>query len=215
MTEILRPMFGARRKDILEYGVRVLLSGHQNIRKLKRHHSPAFHGFRVWPSSWLLMDFFKNRGMPADTRVMEVGCGWGLAGIYCAKRYGALVTGVDKDPEVFPYLRLHAELNDVKINEIRKTFSGLTKENLNGVDVVIGADICFWDTLIDPLIQFIGLALGSGVKLVVIADPGRASFEDLETYCVGNMSGEALGWEVIRPHPIQGRILKIGSLMQG
>jgi RNA polymerase sigma-70 factor (ECF subfamily) len=43
------------------------------------------------------MDYLEHQGLPRETRVMEVGCGWGLAGIYCAREHGARVTGLDAD----------------------------------------------------------------------------------------------------------------------
>ena len=61
---------------------------------------------------------------------MEVGCGWGLLGIYCAKKYGARVTGVDIDSEVFPYLNLHAEINQVEISTLKKGYDGLRGNHL-------------------------------------------------------------------------------------
>ena len=44
---------------------------------------------------------------------MEVGCGWGRASIYCTKKHDSEGLGVDADPKVFPYLHVHAEINDV------------------------------------------------------------------------------------------------------
>ncbi len=49
---------------------------------------------------------------------MEVGCGWGLLSIYCAKNFQAQLTGVDADKNVFPFLKLHAKANGVKIKRI-------------------------------------------------------------------------------------------------
>ncbi|MCP4577139.1 MAG: methyltransferase, partial [Deltaproteobacteria bacterium] len=175
-------------------------------------HSPSYHGFRVWPSSWLLIDFFKHRGLPYGTRVMEVGCGWGSAGIYCAKAHGAIVTAVDIDPEIFPYLRLHTEINEVKIATMRKGFDELTNKHFEHVDVMIGADICFWDGMVDPLKRLIHRALLGGVRLVVIADPGRPTFCELAEDFVEKRGGEILDWAVKRPHYIQGQILKICPL---
>jgi predicted nicotinamide N-methyase len=90
------------------------------------------------------MDYFKRRGLRERSRVLEVGCGWGLSGIYCAKTHGAAVTGIDIDPEVFPFLHLQAAINGVEITTFKKGFNGLRKEHLKGIDVLIGADICFW-----------------------------------------------------------------------
>jgi predicted nicotinamide N-methyase len=195
--------------QIQAYGVRVLLSTHPRIRKLKRHYAPSVHGNMHWASSWLLMDYFKRRGLAEGTRVTEVGCGWGLAGIYCAKKHGAIVTGLDIDSEVFPYLRLHSEVNKVEIATISKSFTKLTQRHLEDVDVLIGSDICFWDSIVDPLKRFVRKALRAGVQLVLIADPGRPTFEEFAEYFTDRSGAEVLDWDVHRPRRIRGRILRI------
>ena len=202
------------KSEILGYGVRAFRSPHTKIRKLKRLYAPSLFGYRVWTSSWLLMDFFKYRGMPGGTHVMDVGCGWGLAGIYCAKKHNAVVTSVDIDSEVFPYLRLHADMNEVKIVTLRKGFEELEDKHLYNIDIMIGADICFWDTMVDPLKRLIIRALGAGVQLVLIADPGRPTFDEVVKYFIKKRSGEMLYRTVQRPHRIQGRILKISALTE-
>lgn len=193
------------------YGIEVLLSGHGELRRLKRNYIPSCHGNKFWKSSWLLMDYLKKNGMPRGTRVMEVGCGWGLAGIYCAKNHGARVIGVDMDPGVFPFLDLHAEVNGVKVKTLNRKFGGISADDLNKVDVLIGADICFWDSLVLPLKRLILKALRSGVKLVLIADPGRSPFEELGQYFVEKKDGDIFEWNVRRPRNIMGKILRIKS----
>jgi predicted nicotinamide N-methyase len=143
---------------------------------------------------------------------MEVGCGWGLLGIYCAKRYSARVISVDVDPEVLPYLELHAKVNQVAIDTLRKDFDGLRTKHLDGVDVLIGADVCFWDTLVKPLKNLILRALRAKVKQVLISDPGRPPFEEVGEYFVNKRGGEILDWTAQRPRRSEGRILKIGSM---
>ena len=195
--------------QIRAYGIRVLLSRHPQIRKLKRHHTPSVHGNMHWASSWLLMDYFRRRGLAEGTRVTEVGCGWGLAGIYCARRHGAIVTGVDVDSEVFPYLRLHSDINNVEIATMSKSFNKLTQSHLKDVDVLIGSDICFWDSIVDPLKGLVRKAVRAGVQLVLIADPGRPPFEELAGYFTDNSGAEVLDWNVGRPRRISGQILRI------
>lgn len=143
---------------------------------------------------------------------MELGCGWGLAGIFCAKNHGAEVTSVDIDSEVFPYLHIHTQINHVEVSTMQLGFDDLISDHLKGIDVMIGADICFWDSLVDSLERLICRALGEGVQFVVIADPGRSSFEKLGRHFVQEMRGEVRDRSVQRPYPIQGQILKIGSL---
>ena len=202
-------MVKTRKTKIRANGVTVLLSGHPEVRRLKAYNIPSNHGNRFWTSSWLLMDYFKRRGLPKGTRVMEVGCGWGLSGIYCAKKHGAAVTGVDIDPDVFPFLHLHAEVNEVKVATMRKGFNDLRIRHLKDFNVMMGADICFWDDMMDPLRKLIGRALRAGVELVLIADPGRSPFLELGEYFNEKGIGEILDWTVHRPRRIQGQILRI------
>ena len=157
------------------------------------------------------MDYFMHHALPQGARVMEIGCGWGLAGIYCAKKHGAIVTGVDTDPEVFPYLRLHAEINKVSVATLHQKFNRLKETHLQDIDVVIGADICFWDKMVHPLKRFIHRALRAGVQLVIIADPARSPFEKLSKYFVKKGKGETLNWHVQRPRNIAGQLLKINN----
>jgi predicted nicotinamide N-methyase len=197
------------KKEILAYGLRILLSPHPEIRRLKRENTPTSHGNKFWTSSWLLMDYFKSNGLSEGSRVMEIGCGWGLTGIYCAKKHNACVTGVDIDPHVFPFLNLHAAINKVNIKTMKKSFDELTGKSLSETDILVGADICFWDEMVAPLQRLIERALRSGVKTVLIADPVRSPFEKLGDYFKDNMGGEIVEWSVKSPRHIQGKILKV------
>jgi predicted nicotinamide N-methyase len=199
----------AAKTQIRAYGIRVLLSAHPEIRKLKRLHAPSVHGNKHWPSSWLLMDYFKRRGLREGTRVTELGCGWGLAGIYCAKKHGAVVMGVDIDANVFPYLRLHSDINNVGITTIKKSFVELTDRHLKNTDILIGSDICFWNKMVAPLKKLIDQALAAGVQLVLIADPGRETFERVAKYSAKKWEADVLDWTVRRPRFISGKILQI------
>ncbi len=205
-------MIRGRKKYKQAYGVRLLLSHHPEIRKLKRFNAPSVHGNKLWKSTWLLVDYLHRRGLPEDLRVMEVGCGWGLLGIYCAKKYGARVIAVDLDPEVLPYLELHARINEVKISFMKKDFDAIRSKHLKEVDLLLAADVCFWDTLEKPLKNLILRALRAEVKQVLISDPGRPPFEEVGEYFVSKRGGEIFDWTAQRPRRSEGRILKIGSL---
>lgn len=192
-------------------GVSFYQSRHARIRQLKHLHSPLGFGYRIWTSCWLLMDYLKALGIPLGLQVMDVGCGWGLAGIFCAKSLKATVTCVDADPEVFPFLRLHAELNQVQVFTLNKRYENLTSQELDDIDLLIGADICFWDEMPEQLNSMIDRALAARVRLILIADPGRTSFERLAEDCKANYGASTFNLAVRRPYPLSGRILKISN----
>ncbi|MCF8061159.1 MAG: methyltransferase domain-containing protein [Deltaproteobacteria bacterium] len=199
------------RQEFQAHGVRALLSRHPAVRRLKRERFPTQHGNRFWSSSWVLMDYLGRSGLPPACRVIDVGCGWGLAGIFCASRYGARVTAVDADPDVFPFLRLHAGVNRVDIATLRSDFTRITTRTLREVDYLIGADICFWDSLVRPIHNLILRALRAGVKGVLIADPGRSPFEAVGESVLSRREGEVLTWTTSRPRTMHGRILRLGD----
>ncbi|MBU2549571.1 MAG: methyltransferase [Proteobacteria bacterium] len=198
--------------EISHSGVRVFNARHRSIRQLKRSHTPAIFGYRVWKSSWLLIDYIRQEGLSDGLRIMDVGCGWGLAGIYCAKQHQARVTCVDADDGVFPFLRFHSDLNQVEIETRHLNFGQLTDEHFTGIDMMIGADICFWNDLVDPVISMIRRAQASGVRLILIADPGRTPFEEVGRRYDDENPGLILNRRISRPYQFEGRILKIGSL---
>lgn len=202
-------MADKQQKEILAHGIKVLLSRHSTIRKLKKDHIPTNHGNRFWWSSWLLMDYFERHGIPENSHIMEIGCGWGLAGIYCARMHGARVTGADIDPDVLPFARLHAEINRANVTFFQKGFDHLKTGDLQGVNIIIGADICFWDHMTDSLRRLIGRAKRAGVQQVLISDPIRSPFEALCEYFCEGRGGEVLDWTTSEPREILGQILRI------
>jgi predicted nicotinamide N-methyase len=194
--------------QVRAHGVVCLLASHPEIRRLKRASPPAIHGTRQWPSSWLLIDYLSRHPLPRRARVLEVGAGWGLAGIYCARRFDAEVVAVDKDPAVFPYLSLHAEVNGVRVRTLRAGFAGIGRRLLAEVDVVVGSDICFWRSMIPEVRNLVVRSLGSGVGLVLVADPARSTFESMAAGLAARGIGTVLDWRTERPRPRSGRILR-------
>jgi predicted nicotinamide N-methyase len=116
---------------------------------------------------------------------------------------------MDRDSAVFPYLNLHADINDVTVTTMEADFDDLTANYMKDVDIIIGADICFWDSMVGTLKTLILRALKSGVKTIIIADPGRTTFERLGQYFLDNRIGEIRNRDINHPYAIQGRILKI------
>lgn len=190
------------------YGVTFLSAQHKDLKKLKRQSDqPSIHGNKFWGSTYLLMDYLHHNPLPTGSKVLELGCGWGAAGIFCAKQFDANVIGIDADPAVFPYLDLHAQYNQVEITTTACYFEDLTAEHFADIDVIIGADICFWDELTETLKDLIDIAVESGVKQIILSDPERAPFLELADNCVDEYFAELLPYTVNEPRRASGCLL--------
>lgn len=197
-------------KQFARFKIERMSASHPAMTKLKREgHIASIHGNKHWPSADLLMDFFEQHPLPKRKRVIDVGCGWGLGGIYCAKTYKSKVLAVDADDAVFPYLNAHAELNEVKIKTHHGDFKSVKGKLLDDVHTVIGTDICFWDEMIKPLYKVIDRALDAGAKRIAIADPGRSPFFKLAEKCAKKHGGEMIDWDSTKYPKISGYVLYI------
>lgn len=199
-------------KNIFQaYGILLLKNNHRFVRKLKKYYTPSIHGHKTWNSSFLLMDYFlHNETLGHENKVLELGCGWGPTSIFCAQHASASVTGVDRDDEVFPFLEVQAALNEVEVETKQASFEKLSKKELSGFDIMIGADVCFWDQLTKIHYNLIRRAFRAGVKEIIIADPGREPFYSLAEKCLFKYpESELIDWYSTEPEYFEGEILHI------
>ena len=178
------------------YGLRLPKPSHPQLRLLRSRHAPSAQGHKTWNATWLLADFLTEHPIPQNLRVLDAGCGWGLAGIFCARAFGATVTAVDIDPQVFPYLALHTELNEVTVQTLQAPLDAIPDELLARQDLLIGADICFRQNMVGPVHQLVARARAAGVPRLLLADPGRPSFKNL---CTLTASAHSQSWQISEP----------------
>jgi len=194
-------------------GLQIMNSSHRDIKRLKQEGYVAeLHGNKFWNSSFLLMNHLKKHPLKKNARVLEIGCGWGLLGIFCAKNFSARVTGVDADKNVFPFLNLHSELNGVKVKTEKSSFEQLTQNWLANFDVILGSDICFWDDMSIILYNLIRRSLRAGVKQIIISDPCRSPFNDLANRCQERLANAyTVSRRMSRPVRASGELLIIDN----
>ena len=114
---------------------------------------------------------------------------------------------------MFPFLHLHAEINKVSVRTHRALFQDLKKKQLADQDLVIGADICFWDEMVDPLYKLILKAVKAGVGQVIVADPGCPPFDEVCEKAEKKLGGEVKEWQIDNgPVKANGWLLIVGSL---
>ncbi|TQV70113.1 methyltransferase domain-containing protein [Exilibacterium tricleocarpae] len=192
------------------FGLTILKNNHKDIRRLRQETGAAeIHGNKFWKSSFLLMDYLQESRPRQRLKILEIGCGWGLGGIFCAKHFAARVTSLDADASVFPYLLHHADINGVKVETWRSRYENVRRVDLSRFDMVIGADICFWDSMVDPLFNLVRRAHQAGVGRIVLSDPGRPTFRTVAQRCVDKLEADYQAWHVPAPHNTSGLILEV------
>jgi len=178
-------------------GLKIPYARHPRVRAIKRQgHYPSMHGTKLWSASGVLIDYIASTTAIAPQSVIDAGCGWGLAGIWCAKTFESAVASVDADASVMPYLELVADLNEVEITPVVARFEQLDTALLGATDWLIAADVCFWDELVDPVTSMIEKAIESGTKRIMISDPRREPFFDVADTILSDYGGELVEWRV-------------------
>lgn len=162
------------------FGLDILRANDPTIRQIKQSQDATIlHGNKIWKSSYVLMDYLLDHPLKAQSHVLELGCGWGLGSLFCQRQFDAHCVALDADEAVFPCLEAMAKQNNSQLPHVQMRFSDITVEQLAGFDVLIGADICFWDGLSEELFDLLDRALEAGVSRIVLSDPGRPPFRAL------------------------------------
>ena len=162
------------------HGVKALKPNHPEVAQLQREgYQPSDFGSRIWRSSYLLIDYLSDRSFEDTNDVIELGCGWGLAGTYLQKWHDVEVTATDIDADVFPYQQLLCRHNGVAMRTQQCSLSGLCRENLKQVDLMIGADICYSETNASDLESLCHRLADQGGGELILADSGRPPFHQL------------------------------------
>ena len=101
-----------------------------------------------------------------------------------------------------------ADINDVKVKSSVKDFTKLTGKFLGEAELIVGSDICFWNSLVKPLALTVNRALSNGTKRIIISDPGRPTFYE---FCelVGKRHNVLLQeWYSIEPDRYEGEVVE-------
>jgi predicted nicotinamide N-methyase len=103
-------------------------------------------------------------------RVLDFASGSGLIGIAAAKAGAAKVLAFDIDPMAKAATRLNAEINDVKVEELRKVSM---EKPFNKADIIVTGDVCYNQAMTTRIMRWLYLCVDRGIP-VLLGDPGRA-----------------------------------------
>lgn len=128
----------------------------------------------LWPSARMLAKCVLREPWetyPQPVRVLEVGCGLGLAGVACLSR-GLDVTFSDVDETALAFAANNARLNGFASGFRTLPLDLRCPPADAAYPVVIGSDLMYEERLVDPLVRLLESVLAPG-GVCLIADPDR------------------------------------------
>jgi predicted nicotinamide N-methyase len=131
-----------------------------------------------WPSLWPAARMLAKAVVrepwekyPQPVRVLEIGCGLGLAGVACLAR-GLHVTFSDVDETALTFAAANARLNGFPIGFRTRPLDFRCPPATEQYPVVIGSDLMYAARLVEPLVGVLAAVLAPG-GTCLIADPDR------------------------------------------
>jgi predicted nicotinamide N-methyase len=195
---------------INHHGIALLRAADPRVRRIRRSLPKASaHGNKIWRSSLAIMDYCIDNPLPTRSRVLDIGCGWGAVAVHLAKHFDADVTALDIDPRVEPLVKLHCDINNCDVNFSTRDLATLNSDEINSYHAIIGADICFWDAIVEPLFNMIARSSGPKPPTILIADPGRPPFWELAERCVEEFDAEIISRNSYTPRRTQTFFLRL------
>jgi predicted nicotinamide N-methyase len=162
----------------------------------------------IWASGQILAHLMFEFDI-AGKRVLEVGCGIGLASLVLNHR-SADVTATDYHPEAEKFLRENARLNSDHTIPFVRTGWGDAESRLGRFDLIIGSDLLYESGHVELLAGFIDQHAKTHCE-VVLVDPGRghhARFSK-KMVCLGYLHRQSKPVDVdILPQPFRGQVLR-------
>ncbi len=126
----------------------------------------------VWPSGQVLSHHMLDYQID-DKRILEVGCGIGLASLLLNHR-NADITATDYHPQSGNFLAQNVELNEGRPIPFVRTGWGDEASDLGLFDLIIGSDLLYEQEHAELLSQFIEQH-AKPVCDVILVDPGRGN----------------------------------------
>lgn len=126
----------------------------------------------VWPSARILAGIAQTLPI-AGRRMLEIGCGLGLASLVMRRRGGDITAG-DLHPMAAGFMAENLRLNQLPAIDFRTGGWADVDAGLGTFDLIIGSDVLYERNLPGVLAGFIDRHSGPEVE-VIIVDPDRGN----------------------------------------
>ncbi|GAB4263367.1 MAG: hypothetical protein Kow0092_14220 [Deferrisomatales bacterium] len=124
----------------------------------------------LWPSAVALAGFLLRRGVRPGTRVVELGCGLGLAGVAAAMA-GARVLFTDFEPDALAFARANHALNLRRPGRTRLVDWRTPPPDLCA-PLVLASDVLYERRFLQPFVATLARVVAPG-GVAYVAEPGR------------------------------------------
>jgi predicted nicotinamide N-methyase len=128
----------------------------------------------LWPGAILLADYVMSQQLSRDTRVLEIGCGLGLAGL-AAQAKDLHVTFSDYSPAALSVATYNARLNGFGHFAVR--LIDWQNPPRDRYDLVLGADVLYEERCLADVLHVLDAMLSPGGESW-LSDPGRSVADD-------------------------------------
>ena len=126
----------------------------------------------VWPSARMLANAMQTQDL-GGRRILEVGCGLGLASLVIHRRLGN-ITASDCHPLTEAFLRANVQLNALPPLKYQTGHWARANPGLGLFDLIIASDVLYERDQPDILARFIDLHAAPGADIIVL-DPDRGN----------------------------------------
>jgi predicted nicotinamide N-methyase len=127
---------------------------------------------QVWPSGRLLAQAMQRYEFEGK-RILELGCGIGLASLVLTRR-GAIVVASDIHPLAEPFLAYNAALNALPALHFRQMRWDTPLPTLGRFDLIIASDVLYEPDHAALLAGVVARHAADGAE-VLVTDPGRGN----------------------------------------
>ena len=133
---------------------------------------------KIWPASFPLAIYMRGLRPASGERVLEIGAGLGVSGLFAAKR-GFSVVLSDTVPEALLFARINCLRNalgdEVRVQQIDFTAS----DDPGRFDRIIGSEVLYREQYFKPLLHFFrtNLEPKPSAEILLSADAGRRSIK--------------------------------------
>jgi predicted nicotinamide N-methyase len=163
----------------------------------------------IWPSGRVLADTMVLFEI-AGKRILELGCGLGLASLILHRR-GGDITASDNHPLAQAFLRENLKLN--ALPAMKYEVGNWTQANprLGRFDLIIGSDVLYDREQPESVSQFVHAHAASSVE-VVIVDPNRSNHGSFskKMICLGYTHVSRAVLELSDGTPYKGKVHSYG-----